>query len=74
MIEIYIYIGLVSLYGGLMTYLYLKEKKAKEFENKLYASMCVSYLQLLDILSEANQELEATKAELELYINHEKNT
>lgn len=55
-------------------YLYRQEKKARRHESNMYASLWIQYSKAMHILSETKQELEATKAELELYKNHESET
>jgi len=52
-------------------YLYRQEKKARSHESNMYASLWIQYSKAMHILSETKQELEATKAELELYKNHQ---
>lgn len=55
-------------------YLYRQEKKARSRESNIYASLWIQYSNTMHILSETKQELEATKAELEFYKNHNENS
>jgi len=69
----YIYIGLVSLYCGLMTYLYLDQVRIAKYlsdnNNKLRNLIL---LKDFDIAS-FKKQLADTKAELEQYKNHNDN-